>query len=141
MVTICTTLCGIRKDKFNYFYIQRLLHYTAITGFSFYVLLTVHLGIILVNNKLDAHFFFLLRLFQFSKLFEQHSVHHQENKIVSIQLLVYVTMCRRPSGIQVGKTYFSTCVLDGHLHIVTYTRCCIATVDSPDDEHCAARNM
>jgi len=34
-----------------------------------------------------------------------------------------------------------TCILDGHLHRVTYTRCCIDTIDCPDDEHKAARNM
>jgi len=34
-----------------------------------------------------------------------------------------------------------TCTLDGHLHRVTYTRCRINTIDSPDDEHRGARNM
>jgi len=32
-------------------------------------------------------------------------------------------------------------VPDGHLHRVTYTRCRIDTVDSPDDEHMGAQNM
>jgi len=30
---------------------------------------------------------------------------------------------------------------DGHLHRVTYTRCRIDTINSPDDGHEAARNM
>ena len=30
---------------------------------------------------------------------------------------------------------------DGHLHTVTYTRCRIVTINSPDDEHMSARNM
>jgi len=34
-----------------------------------------------------------------------------------------------------------TCVSDGHLHRVTYTRCRIDRIDSPDDEHMGARNM
>ena len=34
-----------------------------------------------------------------------------------------------------------TYTLDGHLHRVTYTRCRINTIDSPDDEHRGARNM
>ena len=34
-----------------------------------------------------------------------------------------------------------TCSLDGHLHRVTYTRCRINTIDSPDDEHRGARNI
>jgi hypothetical protein len=34
-----------------------------------------------------------------------------------------------------------TCMPDGHLHRVTYTRFRIHTIDSPDDGHMAARNM
>jgi len=52
--------------------------------------------------------------------------------IVSIHYLVNVTLCRWPSGMQVGKEI--------HLHRVTYTRC-IDTIDSSDDEHKVARNM
>jgi len=33
-----------------------------------------------------------------------------------------------------------TCIPDGHLHRLIYTRWCIDTTDSPDDEHCVARN-
>jgi hypothetical protein len=62
--------------------------------------------------------------------------------IVSIQHLVCVTLCRWPSGMQVRKeSSFPTCTRNGHLHRVTHTRCCIDTVDSPDDEHEIARNM
>ena len=34
-----------------------------------------------------------------------------------------------------------TCIPGGHLHRVTYTRCRIDTIDSPDDELMGARNM
>jgi len=34
-----------------------------------------------------------------------------------------------------------TCTLDGHLHRVTYTRCCINTIHSPDDENRGVRNL
>jgi hypothetical protein len=34
-----------------------------------------------------------------------------------------------------------TCIPHGHLHRVTYTRCRIDTINSPDDEHMGARNM
>ena len=34
-----------------------------------------------------------------------------------------------------------TGIPDGHLHRVIYTRLCIDTIDSPDDEHRDARNM
>jgi hypothetical protein len=46
---------------------------------KFYVFLTVHLGVILVNDQLDAQFFFLICLFQSSTRFEQLRAHHQEN--------------------------------------------------------------
>ena len=33
------------------------------------------------------------------------------------------------------------CTLGGYLHRVTYTKCHINTIDSPDDEHRGPRNM
>jgi len=44
-----------------------------------YVLLTMHLGIIFVNNQLDAQFFFHVCLFLFCLCFGQPCAHHQEN--------------------------------------------------------------
>ena len=45
----------------------------------FYVLLTVHLSITLVNDQLDAQFFyFIIPLLQSSTCFEQRRAHHQE---------------------------------------------------------------
>jgi len=35
----------------------------------------------------------------------------------------------------------TTCTRNGHRHRVTYTRCCIGTIDSPDDAQDVARNM
>jgi hypothetical protein len=71
---------------------------------------------VLVNNQLDAQFFFLTYLFQFYTCLQSTPVFI----ISSIQ----------------------TCTLDGYLRTtrVTYTRC-IDTVNSPDDEHKGARNM
>ena len=40
-----------------------------------------------------------------------------------------------------GLGFTQTCIPDGHLHRVTYTRCRIDTINSPDDEHMSARNM
>ena len=34
-----------------------------------------------------------------------------------------------------------TCIPDGYLHRMTYIRCRIDTIDSPDDEHNVVRNM
>ena len=46
----------------------------------FYVLLTVHLGIIIVNNQL-AYILFGIRLFRYTTCFEQPCVRHQENQL------------------------------------------------------------
>jgi hypothetical protein len=58
----------------------------------FYVLLTVHLGIILVNDQLDAQFFFLICLFQSSSFFEQPRAHHQENQFYQYSFW-YKSLC------------------------------------------------
>ena len=55
---------------------------------------------------------------------------------VSMRYLVYVSLCGRPSGMQVG-----TCIPDGRPHRLTYTRYRIDTVNSPDDGHMVVRNM
>ena len=83
--------------------------------YFFNVPLTVHLGIILVNNQLDALFFQCIYLFRFSICFEQHSAHHQENRIVLMHHLVYVTRCRWLLAMPVRK-------------FLTYTRCCTDTI-------------
>jgi len=49
---------------------------------------------------------------------------------------VYVTLYKRTSGVQV-----CTCTRDDHLYRVTYSRCRIDTINSPDDKHMVARNM
>jgi hypothetical protein len=37
--------------------------------------------------------------------------------------------------------YDKACTPNGHLYRVTYTRCRIDTINSPDDGHMAARNV
>jgi len=34
-----------------------------------------------------------------------------------------------------------TCTPHGHLHTVTYTRCRIDTINSPDDEHACPKHV
>jgi hypothetical protein len=91
-------------------------------------------GYSLVNDQLDPQFFSIY-LFQFSACFEQSRAHHQENQLH--QYIWCMSLCRWPFRVQVGPT----CTRYGHRHRVTYTRGCIDTVDSPDDEHEIARNM
>ena len=48
----------------------------------FYVLLTVHLGITLANDQLDAQLlYFAIRLLQSSTCFVHRRAHHQEVKL------------------------------------------------------------
>ena len=84
---------------------------------EFYVLLTVHLGIVLVNNQLDAQFFFLIRLFQFSTCFEQHSAHHQENQLYQYNFW-YMSHCVGDRLVCRSGRNFPTCTQDGRLHSV-----------------------
>jgi hypothetical protein len=97
--------------------INNKLNYLDSLLVEFYVLWVVHLGKILVNDQLEAQFFFLVCLFQLSTFFEQPRAHHQENQFINTKSVI----C--------------------HLHRVTYTRLCIDTINSPDDEHEVARNM
>ena len=49
---------------------------------KFYILLTVQLGIILVNDQFDAQIiYFIIRLLQSSTCFEQRRSHYQEVKL------------------------------------------------------------
>jgi hypothetical protein len=73
---------------------------TKYTELFLCVLLTVHLGIILANNQLDAQFFssmFITILY----MFRVTPCSSSGEWIVSIQHLVYVTLCRWPSSMQV----------------------------------------
>jgi len=89
------------------------------TKVNFYFYFT---NIFLVNYQIDAEFFSMY-LSQFSASFEQPRAHHQENQLY-----------------QYNIWYMSLCTPNGHRHRVKYTRCCIDTIDSPDDEHEVARN-
>jgi hypothetical protein len=53
----------------------------------------------------------------------------------------YVSLCVGEHLVCSSGWNFPTCILDGHLHRLTHTRCCIDTIDSPDDEHEIVRNM
>ena len=64
--------------------------------------------------------------FRFSTRFEQPCAHHQESQLYQYN--------RWGSSLPI-------CIPDSHLHRLTYTRCCIDTIASPDDKHRVARNM
>jgi len=59
---------------------------------GFYVLLTVHLGIIFVNNQLDAQFFFMYISILY--MFRATMCPSSGELIISIRHLVYATLYR-----------------------------------------------
>ena len=92
--------------------------------------------IILVNNQLDT-LFKCIYLFHFSTCFEQPSAHHQQNQLYQY-IIWYIS---HYVGDCLVWRSFRTGIPGSHLHSVIYTRWCIDTIDSPDDEHWVARNM
>ena len=100
---------------------------------NFDIFLTVQLSITLVNDQLDAQFFyFIIRLLQSSTCFEQRRAHHQEIKCINTATGI-VTLCKWPSGVQVctGRSLADS----------DDTRCCINKIHPPDDEHDFFRNV
>ena len=61
--------------------------------------------------------------------------------IVSMEHLVCVTVYTVDDRLLCRSEFIPTCTPDGHPHRVTYTRCRIDTINSPDDGHMADRNM
>jgi hypothetical protein len=84
----------------------------------FYVLLTVHLGIILVKDQPDAQFFFFLYVYFNPLHVSSTSCSSSGELIVSIQRLVYVTLCRWPFGLHTRITM--ALVLGPKLNCVIY---------------------
>jgi len=39
------------------------------------------------------------------------------------------------------QAWMEACIPEGHVYRVTYTKCRIYTIDSPDDEQMAARKL
>jgi hypothetical protein len=95
--------------------------------------------ITLINDQLDAQLFSMY-LFQFPKCFEQPRAHHRENQLYQYNIW-YMSPCVGDRFMYRSESSFPTCTWNGYRHRVTYTRCCIDTIDSPDDEHELARNM
>jgi hypothetical protein len=58
---------------------------------SFYILVTVHLGIILINNQLDAQFLIQGVPGEKDNILEGHSIGHSKQKL-------YMNMCPIPNG-------------------------------------------
>jgi hypothetical protein len=66
--------------------------------------------------------------------FLKHLLFLNRKTPVQISVLFSVLLTALPTG-QLFSVGEATCTLDGHVQSVTYTRCCIDTIGSPDDEH------
>ena len=66
--------------------ISRLLKIKALCSFEMS-------RVLLVNNQLDAQFFFRIYLFKFSTCFEHPCAHHQENQLYYYRIW-YMSLCR-----------------------------------------------
>jgi hypothetical protein len=86
----------------------------------FYVLLTVNLGIIFVNNQLDAQFFFSCMFISILYMFRAAMCPSSGELIVPTRHLVYVTLYRWPFGVQVWMSLIQTCTPNGvmYVHII-----------------------
>jgi len=87
-------------------------------------LLTVHPGMILVNNQIDAPFF--IYVYFCSLHISGSHVLIIRRIIVSMRHLAYVTLCRLPFGVHTRRSStqsdINQVLPDGHLHIVTRNR-------------------
>ena len=64
--------------------------------------------------------------------------HHQETQLYEHDIW-YKSLCVSDRLVcRFGRNSIQTCILDGHPHRVTYTRCRIDKIDSPDDGHMGA---
>jgi hypothetical protein len=107
---------------------------------EFYVLLTMHLNIIFVSKQLDAQFFSCMFI-SILYMFQAAMCPSSGELIVSIQHQVYVSLYRWPFCVQIWIHEIQTWTPNGHLWRVTFTWCCIDTINSPDDGQMAAWNM
>jgi hypothetical protein len=95
--------------------------------------------------RISVQFLLITNLTHFFKVFIYFtSPHVSSNPVLVIRIinlsihhLVYCLVCR--SGGNCSPLL--TGIPDSHLHRVIYTRWCVDTIDSPDDEHCVARKL
>ena len=102
---------------------------------EFYLLLAVHLGIILVNNQLDAQFFFVYVYFSSLYVSSTHVLIIRRINCIEYDIWYMSLYVGDRLVCRFGWSSIQTCTLDGHLHRATCTRCRIDTIDFPDDEH------
>jgi hypothetical protein len=147
----CIQDCFTQSHKYRYpFFPAKFKSYVtstwaAATGcmltrlVSFYILLTVHLVVILGKWPTWRKILFYVFI-SILYMFRETSCSSSGESIVSIQYLVYVTLCRWPLRVQVGKSLTDLHTKRSPTQSDTYTRGCIDTIDCRY-EHEVARNM
>ena len=130
---------GSYRPDWQNWRLQNYVLLVVITVFMAIKLTAVIINFFLVNGQLDAQFFSMY-LFQFSTCFEQPRAHHQENQFYQYKIW-YMSVSVGDHFVCRSERNFPTCTRKGHRQRPTYTRCCIDTIDSPNDEHEVARNL
>ena len=108
-------LTDFSKNRTVLIFRVKISSWTAWSSLFIYLFLTVHFGVILVNNEPDAHFFYVC-LFRRSTRFEQPCAHHQEIQLHQYDIWymsLYVgdrLVCRFGRSVQ-------TCIPDGQSDI------------------------
>jgi len=93
-----------------------------------------------VNNLLDAQFFFLNSFTSVLYMFRAALCSSSGESIYQYDIW-YMSLCVGDRVVCRFICPIQTCIPHSYPHRATYTRCRIDTIDSPDDEHKAARNM
>jgi hypothetical protein len=68
-------------------------------------------------------------------MFEHLRAHHQENELYQYDIWYMSLYVGDRLVCMFWWNSTQTCIPDAHLHTVTYTRCCIDTINPPDDDH------
>ena len=94
-------------------------HFTQTKWWYFFnISLTVHFGIILINNQLDA-VFQCIYLFHFSTCFEQPSAHHQESQLYQY-IIWYLSLCVGDCLVCRSGSSFPTGIPGSHMYQMMY---------------------
>ena len=90
---------------------------TEMVDAKFYILLTVHLGTIRVNNQLDAFFNVFISLLY---MFRATQCSSSGESIVSGHHLAYITLCKWPYGMQVRDLHTRRPPTQGDIYQMIY---------------------
>ena len=112
-----------------------ILFYAVKIVKCFDVLLTVHLSVTLVNDQLDAQFFyFIINLLQSSTCFEQRRAHHQEVKVYSYSIWYTFFLYARFCASSLYITKIQQDATDAGIYLLQNYSTCFGCLSHPSSE-------